>query len=107
MKWNHKIVAGVAGVFSLAVATAVYAYPGGAMMWNYGPWGGFPWMWIFPLIFLIVMLRLLFRKDGLPIGGGHTTYRRGETSARELLDRRYASGEVSREEYQQMKKDLE
>ncbi len=77
-------------------------------MWNYGPWGGFPWMWIFPLIFLVVMLIFLFRGGGggWPMCGGHGTHRR-EESARELLDRRYARGEISREEYQQMKKDLE
>lgn len=76
------------------------------MMWNYGPYGMFPWMWIFPLIFLIVMLLFLFRGGGWPMCGGHGTRRR-EESARELLDRRYARGEISREEYQQMKKDLE
>ena len=76
------------------------------MMWNYGPWGGLPWMWIFPLIFLIVILVFLFRSGGLPMCGNHGTNKR-EESARELLDRRYASGEISREEYQQMKKDLE
>ncbi|MDE2309424.1 MAG: SHOCT domain-containing protein [Betaproteobacteria bacterium] len=75
-------------------------------MWNYGPWGMFPWMWIFPLIFLIVMLLFLFRVGGWPMCGGYGTHRR-EESARELLDRRYARGETSREEYQQMKKDLE
>lgn len=76
------------------------------MMWNYGPWGGFPWMWIFPLIFLIVILVFLFRSGGLPMCGSHGTHK-SEESARELLDRRYARGEISREEYQQMKKDLE
>ncbi|MHB1591667.1 MAG: SHOCT domain-containing protein [Sulfuricella sp.] len=77
------------------------------MMWNYEPWGGFPWMWIFPLIFLVVMLVFLFRGGGLPMCGGHETHGRREESARELLDRRYARGEISREDYQQMKKDLE
>lgn len=77
------------------------------MMWNYGPWDGFPWMWIFPLTFLIVMLLFLFRGGaGFPMCGSHGTHNREQT-ARELLDRRYARGEISREEYQQMKKDLE
>ena len=78
------------------------------MMWNYGPWSMFPWMWIFPLIFLIVILIFLFRGGGggWPMCGGHGTHKR-EENARELLDRRYAGGEISREEYQQMKKDLE
>lgn len=76
-------------------------------MWLHGPWEWFPLMWIFPLIFLIVMLLFVFRGGGGPMCGGHGTQGRREESARELLDRRYARGEISREEYQQMKKDLE
>lgn len=75
-------------------------------MWNYGPWGGFPWMWIIPLIFLIVMLLFLFRSGGLPTCGGRGMRDR-EESAKEILDRRYARGEINQEEYQRMKKDLE
>ncbi len=75
-------------------------------MWTYGPWGWFPWMWIFPLIFLVVMLIFLFRGPGWPMCGGRGM-REPEGSARELLDRRYARGEIKREEYLQMKKDLE
>lgn len=76
-------------------------------MWLHGPWEWFPLMWIFPLIFLIVMLLFLFRGGGGPMCGGDGTHGRRDESARELLDRRYARGEISREEYQQMKKDLE
>ena len=75
-------------------------------MWPYGPWGWFPFMWIFPLIFLVVLLLLPFRGGGWPMCGGRGPRGRKE-SAREILDRRYARGEISREEYQQMKKDLE
>lgn len=38
--------------------------------------------------------------------GGHGAHKR-EESAREILDRRYARAEISREDYLQMKKDLE
>ncbi|MHB8167607.1 MAG: SHOCT domain-containing protein [Sulfuricella sp.] len=77
-------------------------------MWLHVPWEWFPLMWIFPLIFLIVMLLFLLRGGGgdWPMCGRHGTHKR-EESARELLDRRYARGEISREDYQQMKKDLE
>ncbi len=74
-------------------------------MWPYGPWGWFPLMWIFPLIFLVVMLLFLFRGGG-PMCGWRGTRDR-EESAREILDRRYARGEISQEEYQRMKKELE
>ncbi|MDA8258541.1 MAG: SHOCT domain-containing protein [Betaproteobacteria bacterium] len=80
-------------------------------MWNYGPWSMFPWMWIFPLTFLIVMLIFLFRGGGGAMCGGWGMRENGrrekEESAKDILDRRYARGEISREEYQQMKKDLE
>ena len=83
-------------------------------MWpSYGPWGWFPFMWIFPLTFLVVLLVFLFRGES---GSGPMCGRRGmrengkrekEESAREILDRRYARGEISREEYRQMKEELE
>lgn len=75
-------------------------------MWDNGMWGGFMWMWIFPLIFLIVLLIFIFRRDGSPMYGSSDKQSK-EESARELLDRRYARGEITREEYQQIKNDFE
>ena len=77
-------------------------------MWPHGPWEWFPLMWIFPLIFLVVMLLFLFRGGGggWPMCGSHGRRDR-EDSAREILDRRYARGEINQEEYQRMKKELE
>ena len=71
-----------------------------------GPWWGFPWMWIFPLLFLIVFIVFLFRGPACSIFGTHRS-RDGEENARQILDRRYARGEISREDYQRMRKDLE
>lgn len=60
-------------------------------------WGGA--MGLFWLVLLIVLLLLL---------GGWMRGRGDERpSAREILDRRYANGELDREEYQQRLKDLE
>ena len=78
-------------------------------MWMYGPWNWFPWMMIFPLlflIFLIVMQVLVFRGGG-PICGHHETHTKKDHSAREILDQRYARGEINQQEYQQMRKDIE
>lgn len=75
------------------------------MMWS-GPWECFSLMWIFPLIFLAVMLLFLSRGAGWPMLGGRKR-RDSEESAREILDRRYAKGEIGQEEYQRMRKDLE
>ena len=75
-------------------------------MWPHGPWEWFPLMWIFPLTFLVVMLVFLFRGTRWPMCGGRGM-RDKEGSAREILDRRYARGEITQEEYQRMRKDLE
>lgn len=74
------------------------------MMWSGGWWGPFPWMWIFPALFLVVIVLLIFRSASRPSGGWGD--RAAGPTAREILDRRYANGEISREEYQQMKKDI-
>ena len=55
---------------------------------------------------LFILLLFLFRTGGSPMCGRQDNRNSGAT-AREILDRRYARGEISREEYQQMKKDLE
>lgn len=81
-------------------------------MWMNGGWGWMPSGWIFPLIFLVLMvvfMVLLMRggMDGRPMcGGSHKTLGSAETP-RETLDRRYAQGEITREEYQQMRKNQE
>jgi len=75
-------------------------------MWPHGQWEWFPLMWIFPLFFFVVMLVFLFRVGGRPMWGPGRTGAR-EESAKEILDRRYARGEINREEYQRMRKDLE
>ena len=76
---------------------------------SYWWWHGFGFMWIFPLLFLIVMIVFLF-------GGGPGRFwsnrwredRRegGRESPREILDRRYASGEITKEQYEEMRRTL-
>ena len=81
-------------------------------MWINSGWGWTPWMMIFPLFFLVLMVvfMVFMMRGGMgggPMcGGSQKTPGSGETS-REVLDRRYARGEITREEYQQMRKDLE
>ncbi len=78
------------------------------MMWIYGPENWFPWMLIFPFIFLICLAVLLvwMIRGGGPMCGGHPMHPK-EDSARDILDRRYARGEITPEEYQRMKKDIQ
>lgn len=69
-------------------------------------WGmhGFGFMWIFPALFLAVLILLLVRG----VGGFTRNDNRKERreTAREILDRRYASGEITKEQYDQMKRDI-
>ena len=59
-----------------------------------GTWNGFQWWWLIP----IAMMVLCF----LRMRGRHHS----SESAREVLDKRYALGEISREEYEEKKRDM-
>jgi putative membrane protein len=75
-------------------------------------WGPhfFGWMWIFPAIFLVVCLVFLFtflsRGPGrwwAPDGPRRNT----AESARDILDRRFAAGELNAAQYEEMKRVLD
>ncbi|MGB3829390.1 MAG: SHOCT domain-containing protein [Ornithinimicrobium sp.] len=72
--------------------------------------GGMGWMWvIWPVVMvgLVLVVVLLLRGRGSPpnhnAGGASGP---GSSRARELLDERYARGEVSDEEYEDKRKNL-
>lgn len=73
-------------------------------------WGG---MWIFPTIMLVVMLVIVY----LIFGRGsfrppwrdfnrYTSEIKDSESALEILKKRYAKGEITKEEFDKMKKDV-
>jgi putative membrane protein len=72
----------------------------------------FPLWWIFPLIMIIFCLFMMGRMGMGSMMCGRGTHHEGEDkketseSAMEILDRRYARGEIEREEYEEKKKDL-
>jgi len=76
-------------------------------MWH---WGG---MWIFLMIMFVVMIIFIFLIFGSRgwrppwWGPGGHNRQGGETeSALEILKKRYAKGEITKEEFEQMKKDI-
>ncbi len=82
----------------------------------YGPWFG-PWF-VFPVIGLVVMVVALvlvfgprgpFAHLGARGAWGEPPARGGPAgeSALDILKRRYASGEITREQFQQMRRDIE
>jgi putative membrane protein len=75
-------------------------------------WGG--GMFIFPLIMLVVVLVIIYMIFGrgdfrLPWQDSSQYLKSGGVSetALDILKKRYARGEISKEEFEQMKKDLE
>jgi putative membrane protein len=79
-------------------------YPG------YCWWGG---MWIFPVFMMIIMLivvYLIFVKGGFrpPWRGSERYYgeKNDNETSLDILKKRYAKGEISKEEFEQIKKDI-
>ena len=64
---------------------------------GYGNWTGFGYMWIFPLLFLAVCIYFM---RGMFNGGMQS---KDTETPREILDRRFAAGEIDKEEYEDMK----
>jgi len=70
------------------------------------------WWWIFPIVMMILCF-FFMRGRMCSMMGGHDT-RDGtdphestsSESAREILDKRYALGEISKEEYEEKKRDI-
>ncbi len=82
--------------------------------WTYWPMP-WPWMLIFPLVGLVIMVLLAilcFRRGGWMsrcMGEQENTDAGSDRSesAMDVLKRRYAAGEISREEFERMKKDIQ
>jgi putative membrane protein len=107
---KHLSIATVTMVMLMASMTAAIAQGGpgpGQMMHDWG-WGwGF--MWLMPLFMIawlalmIAVIVFLVRWLGGGSGGRIVSTR---TTARDILDERYARGEIDREEYLQRQKDI-
>lgn len=83
-------------------------YTGGWGMMGPGMMGGFGWMWLMP-VFSIVLLGLIIWAIVASVRS--LSESRGKDasktdSALEVLKKRYARGEISKEEYEEKKKDL-
>jgi putative membrane protein len=92
---------------SLAASSAQAQGPGPGQMhdWTGWGWGG---MWIGPLFMIGVLALLIAGVVALVrwIGGGGVDSGGRVRTAREILDERYARGEIDREEYQRRRDDI-
>ena len=69
---------------------------------------GMGWMWFFPFLFFIVMIAMMglfWRRGVRPPRCGMMGDHLHETP-RQILDRRYASGEITKEQYDEIKRNL-
>jgi putative membrane protein len=75
-------------------------------------WGGW---WLFPIIICIIMMFFLFmmfsrrgfRPPWMQGSDRHHPEGKDSESSLDILKKRYAKGEITKEEFEQMKKDLE
>jgi putative membrane protein len=93
-------------VAAFAIVIGASAYFNTTSSQSYGWWPGAPFGWfLFIPLFFIVFFALRFYWWG-PWGGGGWWYYRGD-SAMDILRERFARGEITREQFEQMKKDIQ
>lgn len=89
-------------------------------MWGYGPygmmgygggWGSMGWMmlvggafWIFVLVLVVVAVVWIVRAPWR--AGDHPTHWERRSPGLDILEERYARGEIDRDEYLQKKRDM-
>lgn len=81
------------------------------MMWGYGDgWGAWGWLWmvmgsLFMLSFWVgIVLLIIWGIRALTRGEARPP--RGEPTALDIARMRYARGEITREQFEQLKRDL-
>ncbi len=94
------VVAGLAAAFFFYGPPAVRDYPG------YGWWFPFPFFFIIPVFFLIFFGLRWFWWGGWG-WGGRWYYDQYDDHAMEIVKERFARGEITKEQYEQLAKDLE
>jgi len=76
---------------------------GGGSMMGYGGYGG-GFMWLIIIIAVAVIVYLVYNRN---IGAGGGSFGGRRERPMDILKTRYAKGEISKEEFEQLKKDLE
>lgn len=66
-------------------------------------WGGWGFGWIFPLFMFFVMMVGVFFMMRASWGHGHHTGTDATSSALQILNERFAKGEIAKEEYEEKK----
>ena len=106
------IIGGIIVVVAIILPSIMGAVSGG----QYGGWGmmgpgimgGFGWGWLMPIFMILFWGLVIWGIVALVRGlsGSRGSDSSTTDSALELLKRRYARGEINKEEYEEKKKDL-
>jgi len=114
-------------LFGLAVVTAlfssvneIFAQSSNYPCWGMGPWmmgGAWGWIggifmmffWILVLIAVVLLIRWLVTAGGnrTSVSHGPQTPHSSVESALDILKKRYARGEITKEQFELMRRDLE
>ncbi len=93
----------------LIIVPLVFGLISGGQYGGWGMMGGFGWMWLMPIFFILfwglVIWGIVALVRGLSESRGYDSSK--ANSALEVLKKRYAQGEINKEEYEEKKKDLE
>ena len=115
MSKNVKTALIIGGIIvvALIVLPTVFGLISG---WQYGGWGmmgpgmmgGFSWWWFIPIFMILFWGLVIWGIVALVRGSSGSRGSDSSTadSALEVLKRRYARGEINKEEYEEKKKDL-
>lgn len=77
-------------------------------MMGWGMWM-IPWGWVLGVVLVVVLFYALTGRAGQrpsEPGGSHVEEKRDLETPLDVLKKRYARGEISREDFEQIKKDL-
>ena len=97
-------------ILFLFISITSYAHEPGED-YSYGPWmmwgHGFGWFWPFMLIIpIIFIIGIIFLIRRLIVTADRNRTMKTEESALDILRKRYARGEIDRDEFQQKRDDL-
>lgn len=112
MNQNVKTALIVGGVIIALIIVLPWALGliWGGQGYGYGMMGGFGWMWLMPIFWIVFLGLIIWGVVALARGvsqpGSSDSASSRPDSALEVLKKRYARGEINKEEYEEKKKDL-
>jgi putative membrane protein len=102
LRWALVPLVLVGAVTAIVVGASLYFNAATPQYYGWWPWAPFGWFLFIPLFFL-AFFALRFLWWGWWGGWG---WYRGEDSAMQVLRERFARGELTKEQFEQMRKDL-